>query len=97
LFQRIVDRERFSEADAAKLMKKVLEALRHVHSKQVCHLDLKPENFVFADDTDESIRLIDFGGAKVFNSPDEDFEVCRGGTVFYTPPEGILSRYEYLN
>lgn len=40
-----------------------------LHSKKVAHRDLKPENWVFekdsAVDPDASLRLIDFGCAKV--------------------------------
>lgn len=69
LFEKIVERQRFSEKDAMMLMKKMLSAIKHLHEHQICHRDLKPENFLFQDDSpDSEIKLIDFGLSKRFGS-----------------------------
>ena len=47
LFDRIINRKHFSEADAAKLMKQLLSSLSYLHSHNIVHRDLKPENILF--------------------------------------------------
>ncbi|KAG5475484.1 hypothetical protein LSCM1_03604 [Leishmania martiniquensis] len=46
LFDRIVELRHYSEADASVLVRNVLSALAHIHSKGVIHRDLKPENLL---------------------------------------------------
>jgi serine/threonine protein kinase len=43
-------------------MKRLFQAVNHMHASNICHRDLKPENILFVDDGDASdIKLIDFG------------------------------------
>ena len=68
LFEKIVEMHKFSENQAAGLMRKILSAVKHLHEHGICHRDLKPENFLFSDNTsdDIEIKLIDFGLSKRF-------------------------------
>ena len=43
LLHRIRKRKRFSEAEAAKLMKKLVSVVHFMHYQGVVHRDLKPE------------------------------------------------------
>jgi serine/threonine protein kinase len=62
LFEKIVEMHKFSEKQAASLMKKILSSVKHLHEHGICHRDLKPENFLFSDNSSEGeIKLIDFG------------------------------------
>lgn len=47
LFHHIIERGRFTEAYASKIIKQVLSAIKHLHDKGICHRDLKPENILF--------------------------------------------------
>lgn len=71
LSERLIDAGKFTEAQAATLMRQIFQAVRYMHSKQVCHRDIKPDNVLF--DSRESIecsnlKIIDFGSARVFQT-----------------------------
>lgn len=69
LFEKIVEMHKFSEKQAASLMRKILSAIKHLHEHGICHRDLKPENFLFSDKSaDAEIKLIDFGLSKRFGN-----------------------------
>ena len=98
LFQQLVKNAKnhinFSEKDAAKIMKQILESVNYLHSHGVCHRDLKPENILFSSISgDFEIKLIDFGLSKVFN---ENNKIMKGsvGTLYYMAPEVIYGKYD---
>jgi len=62
LFDRIVQKGRYSERKAAKLIRNIVEGVQDCHSHGIMHRDLKPQNLVF--DTvkrDATLKIIDFG------------------------------------
>jgi serine/threonine protein kinase len=59
LFQYIVDRDRLVESEAAALLRQLLDALRYIHSFDICHRDLKLENLLF--DQLGRLKVSDFG------------------------------------
>ena len=46
LFKRIA-KNQISRAEAARVIKQLLEALTYIHSKHIVHRDIKPENMLF--------------------------------------------------
>lgn len=86
LFERIVSKGCYSEREACFLMKKLLSALEHIHSKGIMHRDIKPENLILASKEDDyNIKLADFGLATYVNLPTQLFTRC--GTPGYVAPE----------
>jgi calcium-dependent protein kinase len=70
LFEHLISVGKFSEADAAMIVKQILSAIKHLHDKNIAHRDLKPENIIFtnSDDSEEiNIKLIDFGLSKLLD------------------------------
>lgn len=63
LFDEIISRRKFSEADAANVMKQVIGAINYCHDRNVAHRDLKPENVMLSEPGKLDVRLIDFGTA----------------------------------
>jgi len=60
LLRQIMNEEKKLPIDrAVKLTVRICEALEHIHANGVVHRDLKPENIMV--DTEDNIRLIDFG------------------------------------
>jgi calcium-dependent protein kinase len=83
----------YTEKDAARIFKQILEAVNYLHAHGVCHRDLKPENILFSTVEDDSpLKLIDFGLSKVFNGDDNTMKGTVG-TTFYMAPEVIRGKY----
>uniref|UniRef100_A0A8C5ESH5 calcium/calmodulin-dependent protein kinase n=1 Tax=Gouania willdenowi TaxID=441366 RepID=A0A8C5ESH5_GOUWI len=62
LFEDIVAREYYSEADASNCIQQILEAVLHCHQMGVVHRDLKPENLLLASKCkNAAVKLADFG------------------------------------
>uniref|UniRef100_A0A452ZDZ6 Protein kinase domain-containing protein n=1 Tax=Aegilops tauschii subsp. strangulata TaxID=200361 RepID=A0A452ZDZ6_AEGTS len=92
LFDRIIGRERYSEFDAAAVVRQIAGGLKALHKANIIHRDLKPENCLFSDRKEDStLKIMDFGLSSV-----EDFSdpvVALFGSVDYVSPEA-LSRQE---
>lgn len=88
LFERIVERKKYTERDAAGLMVKIMRAVQALHNRNVLHRDLKPENLVFATESEaEDVKITDFGLGRVIGWPDVHNSVV--GTPNYVAPEVV--------
>jgi len=90
LFDKIKLIKKFTEKDAATILRTIIDAIAHCHKKNIVHRDLKPENIVYADDDQKELVIIDFGDAKKIEDDKvyEDFV----GTAFYLAPECTRNR-----
>ncbi|RHY90190.1 hypothetical protein DYB37_006171 [Aphanomyces astaci] len=92
LFDRIIEKEFYSEKEARDLVKILLTAIQYMHSLNIVHRDLKPENILLQSLTDDtSIKLADFGFAK---SDIHGTMTAKCGSPSYIAPE-ILSQPQY--
>ena len=57
LFEDIVAREFYSEADASHCIQQILESVAHCHANNVVHRDLKPENLLLASKVSRVVAL----------------------------------------
>jgi calcium/calmodulin-dependent protein kinase I len=64
LFERICEKESYTEHEARLLVQVLLQTLAFLHNKSIAHRDLKPENLLLKSaDDDSQIVLADFGFA----------------------------------
>lgn len=79
---------RFTEEDVHKIMKNIMSALWHIHSKDYIHRDIKPENILFADRNDlNSLRIVDFGLSTIYPGTITSTVSDKVGTLLYMAPE----------
>ena len=91
LFERIVGRPRFSEDEAAKLIRPLLESVGYLHDLGIVHRDIKPENILCGDNLDE-VKIADFGLSKMILPTEKMETAC--GTLSYVAPE-VLTMQGY--
>jgi len=91
LFNRIVDKGPFPEAEAANLFAQILLSMEYLHSLSIVHRDVKPENILYLSSGADQIKLIDFGYAGVWTPEKPLTGLC--GTPDYVAPE-VLSWYD---
>ena len=46
LFDQIVEKEMFTEAEAREATKSIIEAIKYIHEQGIVHRDIKPENLL---------------------------------------------------
>ena len=97
LFQRLAlnakNKIQYTEKDAAKLMKQILEAVNYLHHHGICHRDLKPENILLSSMSNKfQLKLIDFGLSKVLKTMNGTMK-GEVGTVYYMAPEVLQGKY----
>ncbi|VDD96382.1 unnamed protein product [Enterobius vermicularis] len=94
LFEDIVAREFYSEADASHCIQQILESIAYCHQNNIVHRDLKPENLLLASKTKgAAVKLADFGLA-IEVSGDTEAWFGFAGTPGYLSPE-VLKKDPY--
>uniref|UniRef100_K3WYN0 Protein kinase domain-containing protein n=1 Tax=Globisporangium ultimum (strain ATCC 200006 / CBS 805.95 / DAOM BR144) TaxID=431595 RepID=K3WYN0_GLOUD len=95
LFDRIIARGHYSEADAAVLVRKICDAVKHCHDRDICHRDLKPENFLFETPAEDAeLKVIDFGLSRMDDGLSAGVMTTRVGTPYYIAPEVLGRHYD---
>jgi len=87
--KRIINR-----SNIPKLIYDVCNPIQYVHSKNIVHLDLKPENYLLNHNNNNDFTLIDFQGSKYHNSY---YDLKKNAHLVYTKlyasPEVIDDHY----
>ncbi|CAM9360959.1 MAP kinase-activated protein kinase 2-like [Lampetra fluviatilis] len=95
LFNRIQDRgdQAFTEREASEIMRDIGRAIEHLHSINIAHRDVKPENLLYTSRrSDPVLKLTDFGFAKETLSFNSLATPCY--TPYYVAPE-VLGPEKY--
>lgn len=88
LFDRIVKQDRYSETEAAAVVRQIAAGLEAIHRANIVHRDLKPENCLFSDIREDSpLKIMDFGLSSVEEFTDP--VVGLFGSIDYVSPEAL--------
>ncbi|KAL4004282.1 signal-regulatory protein delta [Sarotherodon galilaeus] len=94
LFEDIVAREYYSEADASHCIHQILDSVSYTHHHDIVHRDLKPENLLLASKCkNAAVKLADFGLA-IEVQGDQQAWFGFAGTPGYLSPE-VLRKEAY--
>ncbi|KAF7836292.1 calcium and calcium/calmodulin-dependent serine/threonine-protein kinase [Senna tora] len=79
---------RYSEAEAAFVVRQIASGLEALHAANIVHRDLKPENCLFLDKTQNSpLKIMDFGLSSVEEFTDPIVGLF--GSIDYVSPEAL--------
>jgi len=68
LLQRVIEKECYTEMEAAKVFVQIVQGIKYLHSIGIVHRDLKPDNIMFADKEGEAIKICDYGLSKLVDA-----------------------------
>lgn len=93
LFDRIVNIGVYREQEASKAVHDIVSGLKYLHSWDIVHRNLKPENLLYENLSEDSkLKISDFGLSTILSSEVDMTSVC--GSPEYTAPE-ILKGERY--
>eukprot|EP00092_Neocalanus_flemingeri_P025694 GFUD01027856.1.p1 GENE.GFUD01027856.1~~GFUD01027856.1.p1 ORF type:complete len:392 (+),score=90.66 GFUD01027856.1:31-1176(+) len=88
LFDKVADEDFIlTEVNCCLFLKQICMGVEYLHSNNIVHLDLKPENIVCTDKKGTNVKIIDFGAAKELDPLIELRAMC--GTPEFLSPEVV--------
>lgn len=91
LTNELVPGQPLEETHVMNLLLELLAVLEAVHSRNVIHRDIKPDNIIRRD-ADEKLVLIDFGAVKVLFTQSNPQTTIAIGTIGYMPNEQMSGK-----
>ena len=96
LFEKIIEKEFFTEEEAVNVLNTLLDAVGYCHSKGIIHRDLKPENILYESEEEDSLlKIADFGVSKILNNPKELISTVIGSSSYIAPE--VLQGFKYTS
>ncbi len=83
---------KLSNEETEKILAQIVSALSYLHSKDILHRDIKPQNFKLQPDG--TVKMLDFGIAKHKYSPKLTQQGFVVGTTEYMAPEQFQEQVE---
>eukprot|EP00092_Neocalanus_flemingeri_P063530 GFUD01076901.1.p1 GENE.GFUD01076901.1~~GFUD01076901.1.p1 ORF type:complete len:354 (+),score=89.18 GFUD01076901.1:116-1063(+) len=88
LFDKVADEDFIlTEVNCCLFLKQICMGVAYLHSNNIVHLDLKPENIVCTDKKGKNVKIIDFGTAKELDPVNKIRVMC--GTPEFLSPEVV--------
>ncbi|WP_017715530.1 serine/threonine-protein kinase [Kamptonema formosum] len=96
LAQELADEGPFNETKIRHLLSDLLPVLQFVHSHQVIHRDIKPQNIIRrrtpTPQTPGNLAIVDFGAAKFLDTASLERTATLIGSPAYTAPEQLMGK-----
>jgi Ca2+-binding EF-hand superfamily protein len=92
MYNRLKDRKRYTEYEVKYACNQMFEAVNYLYQQMIVHRDIKLENWLYTSGEMNSLRLIDFGFATLFNQNEKMHRAH--GTPYYIAPEVIRESYD---
>jgi cyclin-dependent kinase 12/13 len=86
-------RYQFSLEEIKCFMHQLLDAVQFLHSKEICHRDIKCSNLLISND--HRLKVTDFGLARQLNKSADFKYTNKVVTLWYRPPELLLGECQY--
>jgi len=84
----------FSEQEAVRILRKLVSATNYLHTINICHRDLKPDNFLYVSkEPGAEIKIIDFGLAIKFGQSQDAELHSVVGSPYFIAPEVLRGNY----
>ncbi|KAJ1059228.1 hypothetical protein K5549_008029 [Capra hircus] len=98
LFDFLAEKESLTEEEATEFLKQILNGVYYLHSLQIAHFDLKPENIMLLDRNvpKPRIKIIDFGLAHKIDFGNE-FKNIFGTPEFVDTKQETLANVSAVN
>ena len=87
LFNYIYNRNKLTDQESSYFLKQILIGLKYIHSLNVAHCDIKPENILL--DASFHAKICDFGTSKIFHHNKNGFTRATYGSPSYRSPESL--------
>lgn len=81
----VKEKGKLDENEAKRIFNQIYKGVSHMHTKNLIHRDLKPNNILFLDEDHQQVVIIDFGICGMSNGKNKD--VIKAGTLEYSCPE----------
>jgi calcium-dependent protein kinase len=97
LFATLQRRPRLPEFEASHVVQHICRGLAHMHERQICHRDVKPENLVFTSQApvlENTLKILDFEVARKFEFGET--LMSKVGTPYYVAPQVLAGRYDHM-
>ncbi|KAL7715738.1 Protein kinase [Entamoeba marina] len=95
LYDQIIQRGNFTEADASDIMYQILSALNYIHANGIGHRDLKPENLLCSTSKGDVVKIADFGLSKDNSDGNTAMTTCCGSPSYVAPEVLEGSSYDH--
>ena len=89
----VKSRKALAEAVCKKFLQQVAAAMKYLHSKDIAHMDLKPQNILLSNGKNPVVKLCDFGFATYF-APDQTRTSLRGSPLYMAPEMVLDHKYD---
>ena len=94
LAQELKEKGAFNEMKVRQFLENLLPVLQLIHQHRVIHRDIKPDNIIRRQGS-EQLVLVDFGAAKFVRGTEDRTSGTEIGTPGYAAPEQLLGKIDF--